>query len=378
MLFVTTVDITLEAFLLPFADRFRQLGWRVDAASRGATGNPQLEEHFDERFDLDWSRSPLDPRNLTRGADEIRSIADRGRYDIVHVHTPIAAFATRYALRSMAPSHRPTVVYTAHGFHFYTGQDVLPHMLFRTMERIAAPWTDYLVTVNAEDFEAARSFGVPNEHVRYIPGIGVDTRRYSPDVATPDEKAAVRASLGVAEDDFLLTMVAEFSPVKRHSLALDALARVTSPRVRLALVGDGGTEQEVRSGVERRGLSERVVFAGYRRDIPAVLAASDALLLVSEREGLNRSVLEAMASGRPVVGTQTRGIADAVDGAGWIVGKHDADGIAAAIDEAAAHPEEVARRGAIGRERALTMFSLDAVLDAYEALYDEARASRRK
>ena len=78
-----------------------------------------------------------------------------GRYDIVHVHTPIAAFVTRFALRRVRRRRPTRVVYTAHGFHFYRGQAALPHALFRTMERTAAPWTDYLVTINREDFDAA-------------------------------------------------------------------------------------------------------------------------------------------------------------------------------------------------------------------------------
>lgn len=373
-LFVTTVDITLEAFLVPFADRFRADGWRVDAASCGATANPRIADHFDARFDIDWSRNPLDPRNLLVGARQVREIVERGGYDIVHVHTPIAAFATRFALRKLRP--RPTVIYTAHGFHFYAGQDALPHALFRTMERLAAPWTDFLVTVNREDFAAAQALGgLAPDRIRYIPGIGVDPERFSPTAASAEDVACLRAGIGVPDDAFLLTMVAEFSRVKRHAHALDALARVRSSRVELALVGDGPLEAEVREAVAAKQLGERVVFAGYRRDLPALLVASDALLLVSEREGLNRSVLEAMAAARAVIGTNTRGIADAVDGAGWIVGKNDVVGLAAAIDGAAENPAGCVRRGALGRERVLAEFSLEAVLEAYERLYGEALAT---
>jgi glycosyltransferase involved in cell wall biosynthesis len=172
-------------------------------------------------------------------------------------------------------------------------------------------------------------------------------------------------------------MVAEFAPVKRHTFALDALAAVADPRVTLVLVGDGPLEEQVRKGVADRGLRDRVRFAGYRRDLPELLAASDALLLVSEREGLNRSVLEAMASGRPVLGTDTRGIADAVGpDAGWITPRDDPAAMAAAIDAAAADPEDAARRGRAARDRACTVFASDHIIDAYDGLYCEALASR--
>jgi glycosyltransferase involved in cell wall biosynthesis len=381
-LFVTTVPITLEAFLLPFADHFRRQGWRLDALANGATSDAHLDGHFDARFDVAWSRSPLAPSNLLGAARRVREVVAAGDYDIVHVHTPIAAFVTRYALRSTrGRTAAPVVIYTCHGFHFYTGQSAAPHAFFRMMERVAAPWTDYLVTVNHEDLEAARALGgIEPDHVRYVPGIGVDCERFSPGAVSAGEAARVRAELGgdaSVDRRLLVTMVAEFGAVKRHSLAIDALSRVADRRVHLALVGDGPLEADIRVRVERLGLSERVTFAGYRRDIPAVLAASDVLLLTSEREGLNRSVLEAMASGIPVIGTDTRGVADAVGcDAGWIVGRDDVAALAVAIDAAAADPAQVARRGAAARKRACTEFALDTIVAEYDGLYREALAHR--
>ena len=376
-LFVTTVPVTLEAFLLPFAEHFRAQGWRVDALANGATLNPKMTGSFDACYDVEWSRNPLHPRNLLGTAAEVRRIVAVGGYDIVHVHTPVAAFVTRFALRRGRTGSRPAVIYTAHGFHFYEGQRRLPHLLFRTLERTAARWTDYLITINREDFEAARGFGtIDPDKVSYVPGIGVDVTRFGENAVPAEAAAAVRGELDLAPHALMLTMVAEFSPVKRHAHVLDALSRVHDPRVVLVLVGDGPLEPEVREEVRKLGLAERVRFAGYRRDVPSVLAASDALVLASEREGLPRSVLEAMAAGVPVIGADTRGIADAVADTGWIVPKYDSAALAAAIDEAAAHPDEVARRGRAARLRAEAEFALPRIITAHEDLYREALASR--
>ncbi|MBE0417471.1 MAG: glycosyltransferase family 4 protein [Coriobacteriia bacterium] len=377
-LFVTTVPITLEAFLVPFAEHFRAQGWRVDALSNGATQHAPIYATFDNRYDITWSRNPLNPNDLFDTWARVRRVVIEGGYDIVHVHTPIAAFMTRYALRSLPATDRPVVIYTTHGFHFYRGQGILGHTAFRAMERIAAPWTDFLVTINHEDFEAARRFrGIPTERVRYIPGIGVDVERFVEGAVNTQVAAAVRRELDIPDDAFMLTMIAEFAPVKRHAHLLDALSRVTDERVVLVLVGEGILEPEIREEVAKLGLADRVRFAGYRRDVPAVLAASDALTLVSHREGLARSVLEAMAAGRPVIGTDTRGIADAVGvAAGWIVPKHDAAALAVAIDEAAGNREETRRRGAAAHERARAEFSLERILAAYDALYREALETR--
>jgi len=378
-LFVTTLPVTLEAFLLPFADHFRSEGWRVDALANGAAADPRLDGHFDQRFDVRWSRNPLAPSNLLGTARQVRRIIETGGYDIVHVHTPIAAFVTRYALRSIrGRAGTPVVVYTAHGFHFYEGGAATPNLLYRTAERIAAGWTDYLVTINREDLAAAKDLrGIAADRIRYIPGIGVDTDRFSPDAVSAEQAATVRHDLGVPDDAFMLTMVAEFAPVKRHEHVLSALSRVKDDSVVLVLVGDGPLESPLRHTVAALGLAERVRWAGYRRDLPAVFAASDATILASEREGLNRSVLEAMASGRPVIGTQTRGIADAVGpDAGWIAPKDDVDALARAIETAAADPEDRKRRGEAARRRALSDFVLPRIIEAYEELYREALASR--
>jgi glycosyltransferase involved in cell wall biosynthesis len=378
-LFVTTVPITLEAFLLPFADRFRELGWRVDALANGATRHPRLDGHFDERFDVAWSRNPIAPSNLLGTARQVREIVAAGGYDIVHVHTPVAAFVTRYALRSLrGRAGAPVVIYTAHGFHFYEGGAAAANLLYRRLEHTATRWTDFLVTINQEDLEAARSLGgIAADRVRHIPGIGVDTDRFSPDAATSEEAAAVRHELGIPDSAFMLTMVAEFAPVKRHEHVLRALAEVKNDAVVLVLVGDGPLESRLREKVATLGLTERVRWAGYRRDLPAVLAASEAVVLASEREGLNRSVLEAMAAGRPVIGTQTRGIAEAVGSdAGWIVPKGDVEALAHAMETAAADPEDRERRGAAARRRAVREYALPRIIEAYEELYREALASR--
>jgi glycosyltransferase involved in cell wall biosynthesis len=376
-LFVTTVPITLEAFLVPFARHFRAGGWQIDALANGATANTHIASAFDNRFDVLWSRNPLDPRNLVGTAARVRGIVRAGEYDVVHVHTPIAAFVTRYALRRIRTRTRVRVIYTAHGFHFYRGQPALPNTLYRTMERAAAPWTDYLVTINQEDLAAARDLGgIDSACVRYVPGIGVDTDRFAPS-RDAVLRAKLRAQLDVGPDAFMITMVAEMAPVKRHEHLFEALAQARDPRITTVLVGEGPLESLLREKAVALGITDRIRWAGYRRDVPSVLAASDALTLVSEREGLPRSVLEGMAAGLPIIGTQTRGITDAVGSdAGWIVSKYDVFALAAALDMAAADSAELARRGAAARERAVAEFSLPRIIDAYEELYREALASR--
>ncbi len=375
-LFVTTVPVTLEVFLAPFAAHFRSMGWRVDALANGAQATGGLAGSFDALHDIAWSRNPLSPGNLVGAAGRVREIVERNRYDIVHVHTPVAAFVARYALR--AHTGRPVVIYTAHGFHFYGGQDPVRHAAFRTLERTAAHWTDYLVTINAEDFDAARSFaGIPADRVRHIPGIGVDMTLYADGVVSAEAVRAARDELSIGPDAFVLTMIAEMASVKRHDLILRALARVADERVMLLLVGTGPLEPRLRALAASLGIADRVRWAGYRRDIPVVLAASNAVALVSEREGLPRSLLEGMAAGRPLIGAAARGIRDLITPeTGWLASRADAQSLAAVIEDAASRPDEAANHGYAARERARNEFGLPHVIERYEELYAEALTSR--
>lgn len=374
MLIVTTVDITLEAFLRPFSEHLRARGWRVDGLSAGAGGNAALTGSFDALFDIGWERNPIS-RGTIVSAGCVREVVTSGNYDIVWVHTPVAALVTRFALRRRPRgTSRPAVIYTAHGFHFHPGGNPLANAVYRTVERAAARWTDELVTINPTDFHAARAFGVlPPERVHLVPGIGVDTTRFAAGVVSAERAAAVRREFGIPADAMMVTMAAEFTPNKRHALAIEALSRVTDVRVRLILVGDGPLLSETRRQAERLGLGDRVRFAGQRTDMDAVLVASDALLLCSAREGLNRSALEALASGVPVIGTPTRGIAEIIgaDEAGWLAAGHDAASLAGAIDAAASDPAERTRRGAAGRVRAEEEYALAHVMDCYDRLFAE-------
>lgn len=374
-LLVTTIALTLEAFLLPLADVLREAGWRVDAMASGAPTCPALHDHFDGLHNADWSRRLADPGNFIGTPRHTRATVKQGGYDIVHVHTPIAGFITRYALRSMTGADAPRVIYTAHGFHFHSGGSSVNNLAFRAAEKKAARWTDYIVTMNAEDFEAARGLGtIAQERVRLIPGIGVDPVAYRADLTAG---ARVRRSLGFGDETFVIAMIAEMNENKRHRLVLDAVAAMQHSAT-LVLVGSGPLESDLRVRATALGIADRVRFLGTRSDVAAVLAAADVLTLASVREGLPRSVLEAMAAGVPVVGTRTRGVVDLLEsGAGWIADAEPA-ALAGALDRAAASPEERRVRGRAGQEAVRASYSQRAITDAYLELYAEALTHARR
>ncbi|MCC6417364.1 MAG: glycosyltransferase family 4 protein [Gemmataceae bacterium] len=372
LLMVTTVPETLRAFLLPFADHFRQQGYRLDALARGVSQDADCVRAFDHVWDVDWTRNPLSPGNL-RAARQVREIVARAGYDLVHVHTPVAAFGTRFALRGLRRTGRPRVLYTAHGFHFYQGGPRVRCAVFRTLERVAAQWTDYLIVINREDEEAARRYRLAAPgRLRYMPGIGVDTTRYGSASVPESAVAHRREELGLSPSDALLLMVAEFIPRKRHRDVLQAFARLNRRDGVLALAGTGPLLEKMKGLASVLGIADRVRFLGFRRDIPALARAAAALLLPSEQEGLPRSVMEAMAMGVPVIGSRIRGMTDLLeDGCGLLVPVGDVAGLAQAMTRILDHPQEARAMGERARRRAAD-YDLRHIIALHETLYDEA------
>lgn len=369
LLMVSTVPATLRAFLLPFARHYRALGWQVEAAARDIAAVPALQQEFDACHALPLSRNPLDIPTLLKAPAAIRQLVEGGGYDIVHVHTPVAAFLLRFALRGRAAGARPRVVYTAHGFHFHRHGGALFNFLFRTVERLAAPWCDALVTINREDCQAARAAGFATR-IEYMPGIGVDTGLWSPERVDPDAVATVRAELGLAPDDVLFLMVAEFNPGKRHRDVLAALGQPGLEKVHVAFAGDGPLRPILQDEAGAAGLAGRTHFLGFRRDIPALMRASRAVLLPSQREGLPRSLLEALSMGVPIIGADIRGIHElAEQGCGRLHTVGDALDLAAALRELAEQPAVAAAMGARGRARMVRDYDEQAVIRLHDALY---------
>jgi glycosyltransferase involved in cell wall biosynthesis len=141
----------------------------------------------------------------------------------------------------------------------------------------------------------------------------------------------------------------------------------------MVFAGSGPLEQELRAEAERMGAPDAVVFAGFRRDVPAVLAASDVLLLPSENECLPMVILEAMASGLPVIATDVAGISEAVeDGVtGRLVAAGDTEGLARAVIEILGDPDRAQAMGAAGRKRVETDFTAAKSAAAVFRLYEE-------
>jgi len=377
LLIVTTIAGALEDFILPFVHHYRSLGWQVDGVSVDITGNKACVAALDSVWDVPWSRNPLDPRNLLNAVPKIQEIVVRGNYDLVHVHTPVAAFVTRYALSRLNIKQKPQVIYTAHGFHFHQQGNPLTNLIFLNLERLGGRWTDYLITINREDEAAAKKHHLlAEERIFYTPGIGLELDKYDREGVSEAEIAAIRQELGLEETDTLLLTVAEFTPNKRHCDQLLALKQLNRSDVHLAFAGDGDARPDAEKLAQELNLDRQVHFLGFRYDIPALICASRSLLLTSQREGLPRSIMEAFCASIPVIGTKVRGIQDLLaDNCGLLVDVGDIQGLSQAMTQMIDNPQQAAQMGANGRRKIKT-YDVRYIIEEYTKIYDFALARK--
>ena len=173
VLFVATVVKThINTFHLPFLKMFKEHGWEVHVAAKNDFVDEQcIIPNCDHHFDMEFVRGPFSQRNIA-AYKQLKQIIETNHYDIIHCHTPVAGVLTRLAARTAKGT---TVIYTAHGFHFYQGAPLINWLVYYPVERVCGKFTDKLITINQEDYHRANSWRLRNNgKIYYVPGIGVD------------------------------------------------------------------------------------------------------------------------------------------------------------------------------------------------------------
>jgi len=345
----------------------RSKGYEVHAAASSADGRmDEVEAVGVTCWDIPFARSPYSPRNVLAFSC-LRSLLRSQHYDLIHVHTPVAAFLGRYLAKATCQG---PVLYTVHGFHFYRGAPWRNWLIYYTAERVASKWTDGLIVMNSEDYETAQHLGFkPGQDLFYVHGVGVNLEEFG---TRNNVGTSIRAELGIEPNDVVITCVAEFNDNKNHRFLLDGWSRFAGriDQAHLLLVGTGDEIKPLKERVKQQRLP-RVHFLGYRRDVPRILSESDIVTLVSKREGLPRSIMEGMAAGKPIVASNIRGNRDLVEDrrTGFLIKLGDVDGLATALERLILDPDMRARMGAAGRER-IQAYGLNSVLTEMSRVYE--------
>jgi glycosyltransferase EpsD len=368
VLFVTTISNTINSFLIPHIKLLVEMGHHVDiACSIEQEIHPQLISLGCIVFNVKFQRSPLNVDNIF-AYKKIKQLVLYGGYELIHTHTPIASFITRLACRNI-PNVK--VLYTAHGFHFYEGAPLKNWFIFYPLEKLAARWTDGLITINSEDYKRASSMQLrKNNSVFKINGVGINLHRFCPQ--SEKSKSEIRKRYGFNEDDVILIFVAELNYNKHQDLLINVINSLkgTIPKIKLLLVGSGKSFIQYQKQVKRLGLEEHVCFLGYRDDIEILLQISDFAVSSSRREGLPVNIMEAMGTGLPLVVSNCRGNRDLVTNSenGYVVEKNDLKGFVEAIKRIY-NSAELRFHFKNNNLRLVKQYSLDVVIDEMREIY---------
>lgn len=275
---------------------------------------------------IHFARSPFSFKNI-ESYKALKQIIGQYYFDLIHCHTPAVSVLTRLAARK-SRRNGTIVMYTCHGFHFHNAAPKKYWIVFYPVERIMSYFCDYIVTINKEDYNRAKTFSALN--VRYIPGVGVDINKIR---NIQIDRNAVRDSIGVPHEAFMIISVGEMIPRKNHEVIIKALGKLNDPSIYFVICGKGPMKDELKKLADNTGIGDRVLFLGFRKDVPELCYAADISAFPSRIEGLGLAGIEAMAAGIPLVSSNVHGILDYVkDGeTGYACDPEDIDGFADAI-----------------------------------------------
>ena len=308
------------------------LGYEVDVACNFETGSTISNEKIKELkttldnlnvhyFQIDVPRQMTNIKDIRNAYRQTIKLMNERKYDLIHCHSPIGGVICRIANKNSTNYKNTRMIYTAHGFHFFKGNNSLKNILFRTIEKYAAKYTDVLITINQEDYCAAKSFRLKEGgSIEYVPGIGIDIDKIS---KIEGDKNKLCKELNIPDNSKLILSVGELNENKNHIIVIDALAKLQL-NFHYLICGNGKLKDKLLEHAKSLGVADRVHLLGYRTDVLKIMKSCDVFAFPSKREGLSVALMEALACGLPCVASKIRGNSDLItDTCGILVKKED-------------------------------------------------------
>lgn len=309
MLVVCTTDSMIWNFLVPHIKLFESNNIDVECAcSRTGRYFDDIESlHHFRLHEIDFCRSPYAVIKNYKAYKQLSSLVRKNSYDMIFCHEPVGGIMGRI----VGHKCHKFVIYMAHGFHFYKGAPFINKVLYYNIEKFFSRYTDFLITINKEDYFSACRLHA--KKVFFFHGIGVDTSLFK-----RDKQDKIREELGLPSSSVILLSIGELISRKNHEVVIRAL-RYTNENIHFCIAGDGLLKDRLIQLAQELGVSARLHLLGYRRDVNALCNSADIFILPSKQEGLSVALLEAMACAKPVIVSGIRGNVDLIDEDGGIV-----------------------------------------------------------
>ena len=289
----------------------QELGYEVHFAANFSLDIDKVEDDTIKLHQVDFQRNPFSKENI-KAYKQIKKILHQEKFDLIHCQSPVGGVLTRLAYKNLK-NKKGKIIYTAHGFHFYKGASIINWLLFYPIEKYLSKYTDILITINKEDYHLAKKKFKKCKKIKYIPGIGIDTKKFD-FIMTEKEKNELRQSLGLKANDFIMIYPARLDKNKNQGFLIDVMEKITkrNKNIKLLLPGIDDLNGYYQNIVKDKNLENNIIFLGYRNDIPKLLKISNIAVSSSKREGLPINILEAMCCGLPVVALNCRGMKDLI------------------------------------------------------------------
>lgn len=314
-LMLSSVASMIDQFNMENIKILKILGYEVHVLANFSFGNTTSDERTKEFkkeledmgikvYNVPIPRKITAIKEMVSSYKKIKEICKENKYDILHCHSPIGGVLARLAFKEFREKGGK-LIYTAHGFHFFKGAPIKNWLIFYLIEKLCARYTDCLITINKEDYKRAQKF--KTKKVKYIPGIGIDTEK----IKNIKRDREILNKFGI-KDEVVLVSVGELSDRKNHKVILEALEKIEDDYIYI-ICGQGEKKEELVNLSKKLKIQNKVKFLGYRQDVKEILKASDIFCFPSKQEGLPVALMEAMASGLPVVCSNIRGNSDLIE-----------------------------------------------------------------
>lgn len=336
VLIVTALAGFIKSFLENDIKTLQEMGYEVHcAANENHPGAGNIRRYFEEKnvtfHNVGFSSNSPISKETAKAYKEIKTIIGATKYTMIHVHTPIAGAVVKLAARKER-KRGCKVIYTTHGFFFHKGSGKKSWLVYYNVEKMLSRITDMIITINKEDFEAAKTMKCKN--VKYINGVGVDTKRI---MKTHVDRTEYRKQLQIENEDIMVLSIGELSERKNHQIIIKALAKLNNPKYVYVICGndmnDSGTSEQLISLAKEKKV--RLKLLGLRSDVPQLCKCADIGAFPSAREGLGLAGIELLSAGIPIVSSNVQGIKDymAEGKTGYMFAPYNEEGFAKGIEK---------------------------------------------
>ncbi|MBN1056572.1 glycosyltransferase family 1 protein [Clostridium botulinum] len=309
ILFVASTLSHIENFHIPYLKEFKEKGFSVHIM--GTMNNKTRIPYVDKIIPVEFEKNMFSIKNF-HNSIKIRKNIKKENYNIIYLHTTLAAFFTRLSIMTLFKKPK-LIINTVHGYLFDDNTKFIKKSIMILAEKLVKCVTDTIIVMNSTDYNIAKKYNLFKNNIYLINGMGINTENF-PSI-NPNEKLLLRKENAFSDKDLILIYVAEFSKRKNQIFLINSLKKLIDEGfsdVKLLLLGDGKMFDNIKSYSDELGISNNIIFTGYTKKTCMYYQLSDVCVSSSRIEGLPFNIVEAMSTGLPVIASNIKGHSDLV------------------------------------------------------------------